>query len=235
MRKLGRAAEAAVASHRSLRAGCRASARTTSAENGASLARRGVGWCARAPACSSAFCASISARFSRQIAAMRSQSVGKARHAVARALREVGAAEERRPVRREEHGERPAAGALREHLVRGLVDLVEVGPLLAVDLHVDEKPVHHRCDLRILEALVRHDVAPMARGVADREQDRLVLGAGARERFLAPGIPVHRVGGVLLQVRRGFADEAVRHRRKRNPRASGGFLLDGCQLTEPSG
>ena len=160
---------------------------------------------------------------------------GKGGHAVARALREVGSAEERRPVRREKQGERPAAGALREHLVGRLVDVIEVRPLLAVDLHVDEKPVHHRRDFRVLEALARHDVAPMARGVADREQDRLVLGAGARERFLAPRIPVHRVGGVLLQVRRSFADEAVRHRRKRNPRASGGFLLDGCQLTEPSG
>ena len=32
----------------------------------------------------------------------------------------------------------------------------------------------------VLERLVRHHVAPVAGGVADREQDRLVLGAGAR-------------------------------------------------------
>jgi len=42
--------------------------------------------------------------------------------------------------------------------MRGLVDLVEVGPLLAIDLDVDEEPVHHLGDARVLEALVRHDV-----------------------------------------------------------------------------
>src|SRR6185436_17661997 len=49
--------------------------------------------------------------------------IGKRRHAVARRLRKVGPAEERRAVGREKHRERPAPGALREHLVRALVDL----------------------------------------------------------------------------------------------------------------
>ena len=95
--------------------------------------------------------------------------------------------------------------------MRGLVDLVEVGPLLAVDLDVDEEGVHDSGDVRVRERLVRHHVAPVAGGVADREQDRLVLGARARERLLAPRIPVDRVVGVLPEVGARFLREAVRH------------------------
>ena len=60
--------------------------------------------------------------------------------AVARLLREIGAAEERPLiVRRQEHRERPAARALRQHLLRDLIDAVDVGTLLAIDLDVDEQ------------------------------------------------------------------------------------------------
>ena len=66
------------------------------------------------------------------------QQVAEAGQAVARRLREIGAAEKRRAVRRQEHGQRPAAAALGQHGWARLVDLVEVGALLAVDLDVDE-------------------------------------------------------------------------------------------------
>ena len=88
-------------------------------------------------------------------------------------MREIGAAPERLALRRAEHGERPAA-LLAHDLQRLHVDRVDIGPLLAVDLDVDEQRVHHRRDLGRFEALVRHDVAPVAGGVADREQDRPV-------------------------------------------------------------
>ena len=55
------------------------------------------------------------------------------------------------------------------------VDRVEVGTLLAVDLHVHEVLVHHARRERVLERLVLHHVAPVACRVADREQDRPVL------------------------------------------------------------
>jgi len=139
------------------------------------------------------------------------QQFGKRRHAVARGAREIRAAEERQLVGREEHGERPAAASLREHRLGDLVDLVDVGPLLAVDLDVHEVVVHHPRDGRVLEGFVRHDVAPVARGVADREQDRLAGALRLRERLLAPGMPVHGVVGVLLEVGAGFAGEAVGH------------------------
>ncbi len=63
----------------------------------------------------------------------------ESRQAVTRGFRKVGAAEERLLPRGEKHRQRPAAGALRQHVMRGLVDLVEVGPLFAIDLDVDEQ------------------------------------------------------------------------------------------------
>ena len=64
-------------------------------------------------------------------------------------------------------------------------------------------------DVGILERLALHHVTPVAGGVADRQQQRLVLGAGPGERLLAPRIPVDRVVGVLEQVRAGLVGEAV--------------------------
>ena len=109
------------------------------------------------------------------------QHVDEGRLAVAALLREIGAAPERLALRREEHGQRPAA-VLAHQVQRRHVDLVDVGPLLAIDLDVDEQLVHHRRGGVVLEALVRHHVAPVAGGVADREQDRLVGALGLRQR-----------------------------------------------------
>jgi hypothetical protein len=110
---------------------------------------------------------------------------------------------------RQEHRERPAAAALREHLVGELVDLVEVRPLFAIDLDVDEQLVHERRRRRVLEGFVGHHVAPVAGGISDRQQDRLARGAGELERFRAPCMPVHGIGCVLLQVGTGFPGQTV--------------------------
>jgi hypothetical protein len=45
--------------------------------------------------------------------------------------------------------------------------------------------------------------------VADGEQDRFVLGAGAVERFLAPGQPMDRVEAMLEKIGARFAVELV--------------------------
>ena len=113
------------------------------------------------------------------------QHVDEGRLAVARALGEIGAAPERLAGGREEHGERPAA-VLAQQMQRRHVDLIDVGALLAVDFDVDEQIVHHARGGVVLEALVRHDVAPMAGRIADREQDRLVAALGLRQRVAAP-------------------------------------------------
>jgi hypothetical protein len=90
-----------------------------------------------------------------------------------------------------------------------VVDRVDVGALLAVDLDVDEALVHERRDDRVLEGLVLHHVAPVAGGVADREQDRPVLRAGAGEGLRAPCVPVDRVVRVLAKVRAGGLGESI--------------------------
>src|SRR4029453_12182475 len=46
-------------------------------------------------------------------------------------------------------------------------------------------------------------------GVAEREQDRLVLGTSPLKRLLAPGVPVHRVVGVLKEVGARLSGETV--------------------------
>ncbi len=138
------------------------------------------------------------------------QQVLERRHAVLGCRREIRAAEERPLViGREKHGERPATPALRQHLVRRLVDAVEVGTLLAVHLHVHEQLVHEGGRGLVLERLVGHDVAPVAGRITDREQDRLALGACLLESLGSPRIPVHRVAGVLEEVGACLAREAV--------------------------
>ena len=154
--------------------------------------------------------ARISSRSRRPRLGDRLQHLAEARHPLARLGREVGAAVERHALGVEEHVQRPAAVA-GHRLHRLHVDRVDVGALLAVDLDADEVLVHELRRLGVLERLVLHHVAPVAGRVADREQDRLVLGAGARERLLAPRVPVDGVVLVLEQVGAGLVGEAVGH------------------------
>ena len=124
--------------------------------------------------------------------------------------REVRPREEGLEVGGEEDRVGPAARA-RDELRRGHVDLVHVGPLLAVDLDADESLVHLAGDLGDGEALPLHHVTPVAGRVADREEDRLVLGAGAREGLLAPRVPVDRVVFVEEEVGARLTRQTVRH------------------------
>jgi hypothetical protein len=134
----------------------------------------------------------------------------KARHPLAGLGREVGAPVERDPVGIQEDGHRPAT--LPGHpLDRLHVDGVDVRAFLAVDLDRHEVLVHVGGGVGILERLPLHHVAPVAGRVADRQQDRPVLGSGQLERIGAPGTPVDRVVLVLEEVRAGLVGEAIRH------------------------
>ncbi len=138
----------------------------------------------------------------------RLQHLPKARQAVSRLGREVRAAVERLAVGREERGQRPAAvPGQRDDRVH--VDRVEVRALLAVDLDVDEVLVLEPRGLLVLEGLVLHHVAPVARRVADGEEDRPVLLPRAGERLLAPRVPVDGVVRVLEEVRARLASQPV--------------------------
>src|SRR6516164_4759699 len=90
------------------------------------------------------------------------QDVRECRQPVAGFLREVGTAEERPPIIvRQEHGERPASAALCQHLLRDLVDAVDVRTLLAIDLDVDEVVVEDLRSFLVFEAFFLNDAAPM--------------------------------------------------------------------------
>ena len=139
------------------------------------------------------------------------QEFREAGQAITCALGKIGAAVKRRTVRSQEHRQRPAAAALCQQVMRILVDLVEVGAFFPVHLDIDEMPVHHRRHFFILETFMRHHVAPVAGGIADGEQDRLALLLRQRKRLCIPRMPVHRVAGVLQQVRAGFLRQRVGH------------------------
>src|SRR5205085_3384153 len=50
--------------------------------------------------------------------------------------------------------------------------------------------------------LVRHDMAPVAGRVTDRQKDRFILSSRFLERFLSPWIPVDWIVRVLEKIRR---------------------------------
>jgi hypothetical protein len=98
-----------------------------------------------------------------------------------------------------------------ERLNRLHVNRVEVGAFLAVDLDVDEQLVHHRGGGLVLEGLVRHDVAPVARRITDAQQDRLLCGPRELECFRSPLIPVDRIVRVLAEIWAGGLAKTIGH------------------------
>ena len=125
-----------------------------------------------------------------------------------RLRREVGPDVEGAAVGREPDRERPSASPA-HHPDHRLVEPVEVGPLLPIDFYRDERLVEPFGNPLVLEALVGHDVTPVTRRVADREEDRDVVLAGRVERVVVPGLPVDGVVGVLAKVGTPFGIEPV--------------------------
>ena len=123
---------------------------------------------------------------------------------------EVRATVERHPFRGEKDGHGPSPRP-RHGLYRLHVDLVDVGAFLAVDLDVHEPLVHEGRDPWVLERLAFHDVAPVARRVADRQEDRHLAVARRNECLGAPWIPIDRVVRVLPEVGARLLIESVRH------------------------
>ena len=176
LRELRRAAEAAVAgvvAARDLRRGARSSRATC--QRLASTARRsGAARCARTS------CARLRrSRSSRRVSPERRATGSQHARNDGMPWRVSGGKyvppKNGTPSGVQEDGHRPAAVS-GHRLHGGHVDGVEVRALLAVDLDVHEVLVHERGDVGVLEGLVLHHVTPVTRGVADREEHRLVLG-----------------------------------------------------------
>ena len=141
---------------------------------------------------------------------------------------EVGPGVEGAPVGRAEdrHGPaaRPGQGLGGRH-----VDGVEIGSLLAVDLHRNERLRQVSRRVGILEALVRHDVAPVARGVPDGHEEGLVLVAGPLQGLVPPGEPLHRVVGVLAEIRARLVGQMVHGSDATAPSPGGGTPAGPCK------
>jgi hypothetical protein len=132
-----------------------------------------------------------------------------------RLLREVRPHEERLLVGCEERRQGPPT-ATADDLADLYVQCVDVRALLAVDFHRDEVLVQGLCDLLVGERLLLHHVTPVARRVADGEEDRDVAFSRALEGRLVPRLPVHWVVRVLPEVRARRLVESVAARRVRH-------------------
>ena len=108
----------------------------------------------------------------------------------------------------EENRHRPTA-APGGGLDIGHVDAIDIGAFFAVDFDADEKGVEEASDGGIFEGFVSHDMAPVAGGIADGEEDGFVFLLGFGKGFWAPGIPVDGVILVLEKVGGFFFGEAI--------------------------
>src|ERR1700730_11947113 len=121
----------------------------------------------------------------------------KAGPAVTIVGRKVGATEERLQIRSEKdrHGPSAASGG---RLDVCHIDAGDIGTFFAIYLYGHERAVDHFGDVFAFERFALHHVTPVAGGIADREEDRLVLAPGLLEGFVAPRIPVDGIMCVLL-------------------------------------
>ena len=136
------------------------------------------------------------------------QHLQETRAAILHLRRPVGAAEEGLALRCEKNIQRPAARA-GHGLHEGHVNLVHVRALLAVHLDAHKILVEKLRQLLALKRFALHHMAPMARRVADAQEDGLVLAPRLLEGLLAPREPVHRIVRVLEQVGRLLLRETV--------------------------
>ena len=103
--------------------------------------------------------------------------------------RKISSTVKRLAVGSEESRQRPAALSA-DRTDGDLVAAVDVGTLVAIDLHGDETLVDDLRDFGIVVGLAVHDVAPVAPDRADIEQDGLVLALRRGKGVLAPFVPV---------------------------------------------
>ena len=135
--------------------------------------------------------------------------------------RVVGAREERVAVGREEHRHRPAAVPGHRAGSRPCNAASTSGRSSRSTLMATKPALSSSAIAGSSKRLVGHHVAPVARGVAHRQEHREVEFAGALERVLAPGPPLHRVVHVLGQVRRRDLVEVPQSRHVSAPRGRG--------------
>src|SRR5271167_1309555 len=121
---------------------------------------------------------------------------------------EIRAAVERLAIGSEKGGERPSALPA-DGLHRNLITAVNVGTLVAIDLHRDEVLVDDGSDFRIVVGFAVHHMAPVAPHGADVEQHGLVVALCGGESVLTPLAPLNGLMHGGTQVGGGCAGEGV--------------------------
>ena len=124
----------------------------------------------------------------------------------------------------------------RKHLRSRHVHLINIRPLLAIDLNRHIKLIEYLRHGLGLERFAFHYVTPVAGGVPDRQEDRLAFLLGLGESRRRPGVPVNRVPRMLQEIRTLLVNKPIKlltpirrklrnlpSRRKRFPRM-GAFL-----------
>jgi len=109
----------------------------------------------------------------------------------------IGATVKGLEVRRQEHRHRPAA-VPRQDLHGRHVDLIEIGPFLAIHFDADEMCAEELAHLGVLEAFMLHHVAPVTGRIADAQKDGPIQLPRQAQGLFAPGKPVDRIMGMLL-------------------------------------
>ena len=106
--------------------------------------------------------------------------------------------------------QRPASTA-RHHLADRHVDGINIRPFFAVHFDVDKRLIHQTGYTSIFERLMLHHVAPVAGGVADGQEDGLILDASRLESFVGPRPPGHRIVFMLKEVGALFVLKSIAH------------------------
>src|ERR1700731_5466415 len=78
--------------------------------------------------------------------------------------------------------------------------MIDIGPLLAIDLYIHKERVHHRSGCFVLKAFMRHHMAPVAGSISDREQYWLIERLRFLQRMSAPHPPMHGVLRMLQEI-----------------------------------
>ncbi|MCG3771005.1 MAG: hypothetical protein JW384_02185 [Nitrosomonadaceae bacterium] len=107
-----------------------------------------------------------------------------------------------------QHCQRPPA-ASGHCLAHSHIEMVDIRPLLTVHFNRNKVLVQLCSNFLIFERFALHDVTPVASGIADGKEYRLILICGLDERFLPPRIPIDRVVGMLQQIRGFFMDQTI--------------------------
>ena len=116
---------------------------------------------------------------------------------------EIGSSKKRPLIGQYKHVQWPSART--RHGLHGIhVHMVYIGVFLAVDLDANKQLIHQGGRFGQGKTLVFHNVAPMARRIADTHQYGFVFSLGASKGLLAPGVPIDGVIGMLQQVGRRF-------------------------------